>query len=171
MVLFWHHSSLPRRLPVGSSQKISLTVLGLFSFLLVVICVGWALTQSGGTPSLEALSVVDEQSPHSPHSPQSPFNTGIIPPIIPNDAGAELYESHLENLRELHAQDLQDILAQIEQNSLHIGSLTLDLYDFNRNGRITCAEAREAGIAPVTNRRPAYRFMSDANEDGVVCES
>lgn len=34
---------------------------------------------------------------------------------------------------------------------------TLALYDTNGNGRITCAEAREHGIAPVTKGSPAYR--------------
>ena len=38
-------------------------------------------------------------------------------------------------------------------------------YDDNRNGAITCAEAR-----PVPRSHPAYRFMRDGDEDGVVCE-
>ena len=46
----------------------------------------------------------------------------------------------------------------------------LRLYDDNRNGRITCAEARRHGIAPVPRRHPAYRFMHDRDGDGVVCE-
>ena len=46
----------------------------------------------------------------------------------------------------------------------------LILYDDNRNGRITCAEARRHGIAPVPRNHPAYRFMRDADGDGVVCE-
>jgi len=46
----------------------------------------------------------------------------------------------------------------------------LTLWDDNRNGRITCAEARRHGIAPVTRGHPAYRFMRDADGDGVVCE-
>ena len=44
----------------------------------------------------------------------------------------------------------------------------LALWDDNRNGRITCAEARRHGIAPVPRGHPAYRFMRDG--DGVVCE-
>ena len=47
----------------------------------------------------------------------------------------------------------------------------LGLYDDNRNGWITCAEARRHGIAPVTRGHPAYRFMVDADSDGVVCET
>ncbi len=46
----------------------------------------------------------------------------------------------------------------------------LALYDDNRNGRITCAEARRHGIAPVPRSHPAYAFMRDGDGDGVVCE-
>ena len=43
-------------------------------------------------------------------------------------------------------------------------------YDDNGNGRITCAEARRHGIAPVPRGHPAYRHMHDGDGDGVVCE-
>ena len=43
-------------------------------------------------------------------------------------------------------------------------------YDDNRNGRITCKEARRHGIAPVRRAHPAYRYMRDGDGDGVVCE-
>ena len=46
----------------------------------------------------------------------------------------------------------------------------LALWDDNRNGRITCKEARRHGIAPVPRTHPAYRFMHDGDGDGVVCE-
>ena len=46
----------------------------------------------------------------------------------------------------------------------------LRLYDDNGNGRITCAEARRHGIAPVPRGHPAYRFMRDGDGDGTVCE-
>ncbi|NVJ63034.1 MAG: excalibur calcium-binding domain-containing protein [Flavobacteriaceae bacterium] len=46
----------------------------------------------------------------------------------------------------------------------------LELYDSNRNGRITCSEARAHGIAPVKSSHPAYEHMSDGDGDGVVCE-
>ena len=46
----------------------------------------------------------------------------------------------------------------------------LRLYDDNRNGRITCKEARRHGIAPVPRSHPAYRFMRDGDGDGIVCE-
>ena len=46
----------------------------------------------------------------------------------------------------------------------------LALYDDNNNGRITCAEARNHGIAPVHRGHPAYQYMRDADGDGVVCE-
>ena len=46
----------------------------------------------------------------------------------------------------------------------------LQRYDDNGNGRITCAEARRHGIAPVPRGHPAYRYMNDGDNDGVVCE-
>ena len=46
----------------------------------------------------------------------------------------------------------------------------LELWDDNGNGRITCAEARKHGIAPVRRDHPAYEYMRDADGDGVVCE-
>ena len=50
------------------------------------------------------------------------------------------------------------------------GDDALARYDDNGNGRITCAEARWHGIAPVLRSHPAYRYMRDADADGVVCE-
>ena len=46
----------------------------------------------------------------------------------------------------------------------------LALYDDNGNGRITCSEAKAHGIAPVHRGHPAYEYMRDADDDGVVCE-
>jgi len=46
----------------------------------------------------------------------------------------------------------------------------LVLYDDNGNGRISCAEARAHGIAPVERGHPAYEYMRDGDGDGVVCE-
>ena len=43
-------------------------------------------------------------------------------------------------------------------------------WDDNGNGRITCAEARRHGIAPVPRGHPAYRYMRDGDGDGGVCE-
>ena len=50
------------------------------------------------------------------------------------------------------------------------GDDALARYDDNRNGAITCAEARRHGIAPVPRSHPAYRYMRDGDGDGVVCE-
>lgn len=69
-----------------------------------------------------------------------------------------------------------DLCAQI--NSLGPGEAEddsdpnhpLNLYDDNGNGRISCAEARAHGIAPVTRDHPAYPYMSDPDGDGVVCK-
>ena len=45
---------------------------------------------------------------------------------------------------------------------------TLESWDDDGNGRISCREARRHGIAPVPRGHPAYPFMRDG--DGVVCE-
>ena len=50
------------------------------------------------------------------------------------------------------------------------GGDALARYDDNRNGRITCREARAHGIAPVHRSHPAYAYMRDGDGDGVVCE-
>ena len=50
------------------------------------------------------------------------------------------------------------------------GGDALAMYDDNGNGRITCAEARAHGIAPVHRGHPAYEYMQDRDGDGVVCE-
>ena len=46
----------------------------------------------------------------------------------------------------------------------------LQLYDDNGNGRMTCAEARDHEIAPVRRGHPAYSYMDDRDDDGIVCE-
>ena len=46
----------------------------------------------------------------------------------------------------------------------------LSMWDDNGNGRITCAEARNHGIAPVRREHPAYEYMTDRDDDGIVCE-
>ena len=46
----------------------------------------------------------------------------------------------------------------------------LALWDDNGNGRITCDEARNHGIAPVRRGHPAYQYMRDTDDDGIVCE-
>ncbi|MCY4355060.1 MAG: excalibur calcium-binding domain-containing protein [Truepera sp.] len=61
-------------------------------------------------------------------------------------------------------------MPQLEEEPTSSATDPLELWDSNGNGRITCAEAREHGIAPVPRDHPAYRFMRDADGDGVVCE-
>ncbi len=47
----------------------------------------------------------------------------------------------------------------------------LERVDTNQNGRITCAEAKAAGLTlPVTKDHPAYQYMRDGDGDGQVCE-
>ena len=54
--------------------------------------------------------------------------------------------------------------------SAHAEGDALARYDDNRNGKITCKEARRHAIAPVQRSHPAYRYMRDGDGDGVVCE-
>ena len=51
-----------------------------------------------------------------------------------------------------------------------LASDALARWDDNGNRRITCAEARRHGIAPVRREHPAYPYMRDADNDGIVCE-
>ena len=60
--------------------------------------------------------------------------------------------------------------AQTDQTLRPGVSNALQQYDDNRNGRITCAEARRHGITPVRRGHPAYRYMDDRDNDGIVCE-
>ena len=46
----------------------------------------------------------------------------------------------------------------------------LAMWDDNKNGRISCAEARSHSIAPVRRGHPAYEYMVDRDSDGIVCE-
>ena len=50
------------------------------------------------------------------------------------------------------------------------GDGALARWDDNGNGRITCAEARKHGLAPVRRGHLAYPYMRAGNADGVVCE-
>lgn len=59
---------------------------------------------------------------------------------------------------------------QTSQPSRPADSNALRQYDDNGNGRITCAEARRHGITPVRRGHPAYRYMNDRDNDGIVCE-
>ena len=69
------------------------------------------------------------------------------------------------------AEDTPTPTAEAEQGSApQLEGDPLELYDDNGNGRITCAEARRHGIAPVRSDHPAYQYMRDPDADGVVCE-
>ena len=67
-----------------------------------------------------------------------------------------------------HPLRIQSVPPVSPSRSKQAGVDALALWDDNRNGRITCAEARRHGIAPVPRSHPAYRWMRD--RDGVVCE-
>ena len=51
------------------------------------------------------------------------------------------------------------------------GEAILEKCDTNKNGTITCAEARACGLeTPITKDHPAYQYMNDRDGDGQVCE-
>ena len=51
------------------------------------------------------------------------------------------------------------------------GEAILEKCDANKNGTITCAEARACGLeTPITEDHPAYQYMNDRDGDGQVCE-
>ena len=91
---------------------------------------------------------------------------------------AEFLESVLSSctstemvIRSCESAQSEDELATAPPNQKQTGNIdALSLWDDNRNGRITCAEARRHGIAPVQRSHPAYRYMRDGDGDGVVCE-
>ena len=70
----------------------------------------------------------------------------------------------------VHATDPQPTATPVSSSESEASVNALRLYDDNRNGRITCAEARNHGIAPVRRGDRAYRLMDDRDNDGVVCE-
>ncbi|MCY3988855.1 MAG: excalibur calcium-binding domain-containing protein [Gammaproteobacteria bacterium] len=63
-----------------------------------------------------------------------------------------------------------DDLPVLRETGDSVSNDPLELYDDDGNGRISCTEARTHGIAPVYVGHPAYPYMDDRNNDGVVCE-
>ncbi|KPV93916.1 Excalibur calcium-binding domain protein [Pseudoalteromonas sp. P1-9] len=60
--------------------------------------------------------------------------------------------------------------AQLEGRPIPNYQDALSKYDDNRNGKISCKEARLHGITPVRRDDEAYKYMSDRDGDGIVCE-
>ncbi len=69
---------------------------------------------------------------------------------------------------------LSSILSQCDSTALEVfdcrAPAVLMRYDDNKNGHISCAEARAHGITPVLRDHPAYAWMTDGDNDGKVCE-
>ncbi len=68
---------------------------------------------------------------------------------------------------------LSSILSQCDSTALKVFDCrrpaVLMQYDDNKNGHISCKEARAHGIAPVSRDHPAYIYMTDGDNDGRVC--
>ena len=62
------------------------------------------------------------------------------------------------------------IFARSPQAKGRVERTALAMWDDNKNERISCAEARSHGIAPVRSDHPAYQYMADRDNDGIVCE-
>ena len=99
----------------------------------------------------------------------------------------QIRQKYALTIDQMEARTLEDVLSKCEttdmifyEQPVHIQSEVMDaptnnsnalsLYDDNKNGRITCKEAKKHGIAPVHSNHPAYPFMRDGDGDGVVCE-
>jgi len=67
-------------------------------------------------------------------------------------------------------QEADEVKEDHDSNGTDCARDPLGCYDDNNNGRITCAEGRAHGIAPVPRGHPAYQYMRDGDNDGVVCE-
>ena len=80
--------------------------------------------------------------------------------------GVRVTEAEEAELRERAQAARLSIGAYLRRRAL--GQRVRMAADDNGNGRITCAEARRHGIAPVPRSHPAYRYMRDG--DGEVCE-
>ena len=94
--------------------------------------------------------------PYTGRTFESPKQTGI---------------EHIVALSEAHDSGLCAVTPAVQrQFAANLLNLTLAAPEVNRNGRINCKEARRHGIAPVAGEHPAYRFMWDGDNDGVVCE-
>ena len=108
-----------------------------------------------GSPGASSRSNVPTASPSTAARPRhsNGFST---------DATGRRWSSSL-------ARHLRQICERPEPRLLP-GDDALARYDDNRNGRITCKEARRHRIAPVPRSHPAYRYMRDGDGDGVVCE-
>ncbi len=69
---------------------------------------------------------------------------------------------------------LSEILSRCDSTALEVVDChypdALMQYDDNKNGHISCAEARTHGITPVSRDHPAYAWMTDGDNDGKVCE-
>ena len=63
-----------------------------------------------------------------------------------------------------------DASEDVEAVTVSPGTNALELWDSDGDGRITCKEARNHGIAPVKRGHPAYKYMHDGDGDGWVCE-
>jgi hypothetical protein len=83
-----------------------------------------------------------------------------------DQAEADALESVLSNCANVD----MTFYSAISHSSSTENASALDLYDSNRNGRITCSEAIAHGIAPVNRHHPAYEHMNDSDGDGIVCE-
>ncbi len=83
---------------------------------------------------------------------------------------AEVLEEILAACRSTGMEPISCDAGEVSHEAPDSGGDALARYDDDRNGRITCKEARRHGIAPVHRDHPAYRHMRDGDGDGIVCE-
>ena len=68
------------------------------------------------------------------------------------------------------AEALERILSACSSFEIEFIDCAFDEYDDEGDGRISCAEARNYGIAPICSSHPVYPYMDDGDRDGIVCE-
>ena len=87
-----------------------------------------------------------------------------------NQAEADVLKSVLASCESVEMIFFPKVDNSVVDSSTPSSLGALNIYDDNKNGRITCSEARAHGIAPVRRGHAAYIFMNDRDNNGVVCE-
>ena len=125
---------------------------------------------SGGGNDLEGITIAPENR-CSPYNADDYSYPQSVEPQIVAQQGGRIYGPYTGTYFASTGMQFTDAGATptSTMQSGH-GNNALELYDDNGNGRITCAEARRHGIAPVPRGHPAYQYMNDRDNNGVVCE-
>ena len=154
--------------------------------LAAILALALAPHHSASADTWRGLTVADEDRCSPSDRADYPYPQSIEAQIVASQGG-RIYGPYTgTTFRSTRETDIEHIVAASEAHDSGLCAAraqprprvrtapatgdALALYDDNGNGRITCAEARRHGIAPVPRSHPAYPFMRDGDGDGVVCE-